>query len=481
MIGKPQTLEPKLFYTQVNIAERVSRRNPLRAILSAVDFGWVRNEVADLYGHNGNESIDPTVVLKLYFLYKYENVRSIRLLMEHLPARLDWLWFCGYDFDSELPDQSVLSKARRRWGRQVFAKFFARVLDQCQRAGLVEGRTAHVDGSLISADASMDSVHTRLELESEALYDELERQEPFPQTVVSDTDPDARLRRKRGKLCLGYQEVRAVDDAHGIITATITADAAADEGAMLLPVIEQHEQNVGSAPQAVVADKAFGTGENYQQLQQRDVAPCIPHTMRSPREGRIPQSAFTYDRERDEYVCPQGQRLHHSSHIRSKKAHTYTLPKKICAACPLAKQCSAARGRVIYRHEQQEAIEWADGRWSGRHRQRLMRRRMHVMEGSFGDATTHHGYKRSRWRGLPGMTEQNLLIATIQNIRKLVRYARKPRTAVTQSPNGHVQSQNGHVQSLNQHVRAILAAVRGCVTKFAHPGWLRSRLQPQLG
>ena len=26
--------------------------------------------------------------------------------------RLDWLWFLGYDIDSEVPDHSVLSKAR---------------------------------------------------------------------------------------------------------------------------------------------------------------------------------------------------------------------------------------------------------------------------------------------------------------------------------------------------------------------------------
>ena len=27
------------------------------------------------------------------------------------PERLDWLWFCEYDLDSDLPNHSVLSKA----------------------------------------------------------------------------------------------------------------------------------------------------------------------------------------------------------------------------------------------------------------------------------------------------------------------------------------------------------------------------------
>jgi len=48
------------------------------------------------------------------------------------------------------------------------------------------------------------------------------------------------------------------------------------------------------------------------------------------------------------------------------------------------------------------------------------------MEGSFGDATTHHGFKRARWRGLWRQQIQDLLIATVQNLRTLVRDAAAP-------------------------------------------------------
>jgi hypothetical protein len=49
-----------------------------------------------------------------------------------------------------------------------------------------------------------------------------------------------------------------------------------------------------------------------------------------------------------------------------------------------------------------------------------MRRRRAVVEGSFGDAANNQSYKHSRWRGLERMIIQNLLIATIQNLRKLL-------------------------------------------------------------
>ena len=50
-----------------------------------------------------------------------------------------------------------------------------------------------------------------------------------------------------------------------------------------------------------------------------------------------------------------------------------------------------------------------------------MARRKAKMEGSFADAANNHGFKRARWRGLERVGIQNLLIATVQNLRKLLR------------------------------------------------------------
>ena len=129
-MGKPRTREPKLFYAGVDLdpGSRVPADHPLRRVEAAVDFSFVRPLVAPLYGYNGNESLDPALVLRLMFLCFYENVRSERELMRQLPLRLDWLWFCGMDLGDEAPDHSVLSKARRRWGERVFEQVFERVL-----------------------------------------------------------------------------------------------------------------------------------------------------------------------------------------------------------------------------------------------------------------------------------------------------------------------------------------------------------------
>jgi IS5 family transposase len=70
------------------------------------------------------------VILKMMLLLILFDVRSERELMETIPMRLDWLWFLGYDLDSEVADHSVLSKARARWGVEAFRNIFERIVRQ---------------------------------------------------------------------------------------------------------------------------------------------------------------------------------------------------------------------------------------------------------------------------------------------------------------------------------------------------------------
>jgi transposase len=127
-IHQPQ---PELFSYQVNLEKRVRLDHPLRRVAQAVDFTFARAEVAGLYGNNGNESVDPAMLLKMMFLFFYDNMASERELMNVIPERLDYLWFLGYGLDDEIPNHSVLSKTRRRWGKGVFERLFERTIEQC--------------------------------------------------------------------------------------------------------------------------------------------------------------------------------------------------------------------------------------------------------------------------------------------------------------------------------------------------------------
>jgi hypothetical protein len=108
-----------------------------------------------------------------------------------------------------------------------------------------------------------------------------------------------------------------------------------------------------------------------------------------------------------------------------RRAYEYACKAAVCRACPIRTQCTRAKGtaRTIKRHENQEAIDAAKAQSHSRAARRDRCRRKWLMEGSFADAATHHGFKRARWRRLWRQRIQDVLIATVQNLRTLIRHA----------------------------------------------------------
>jgi transposase len=158
MMGLEPQKQPRLFHTRFNLDQRISPNHPLRAVQQIIDFDFIYDDVCDAYGQNGNVSVPPPVILKMMLLLVMYSVRSERELMDTIPMRLDWMWFLGYDLDDQIPNHSVLSKARNRWGAKAFKRFFERIVGQCVRAELIDGSKVFMDAILMDADASNNSV-----------------------------------------------------------------------------------------------------------------------------------------------------------------------------------------------------------------------------------------------------------------------------------------------------------------------------------
>jgi transposase len=444
-----QEPQKDLFSYRIDLDKRVRADNPLRGIAEKIDFAFVREEVAKFYGKNGNESVDPVIILKMMFLLFYDDVGSERELMKIIAERLDYMWFLGYGLDDKIPDHSVLSKARKRWGPEVFGTFFIRMVAQCVEAGLVDGKKIHVDSSLIDANASKGSVVkscpeliAALKAAYQAQESKLEDTstpegyEAINDRMVSLTDPDAALTRKGGDSARPrYHHHRVVDNAQGVITAVETTPGSIAENKKLLDVAQQHERNTGLPVQRVVADHKYGTTENYVAGQQAgwtthmgDVSGKQDHRKQ---EGIFPESAFSYNDKDDTYTCPAGQVLRPRRLHWRRRTWEYFLPRQVCEACPLLKQCTRATvyGRTIRRHEHQELLDRARQEAHSAEARKDRQRRMIIMEQSFADAANNHGFKRSRWRRLWRQQIQDYLIAAIQNIRILLSRAGKDASA----------------------------------------------------
>jgi transposase len=379
MMGRQPPCEAKLFYYGLCLEERVPPDHLWRQIRRAVDFDFTYDLVRKRYGRKGNVSVPPPVILKLMLLLFLYDVPSERELLRALPCRLDWLWFLGYDLDSAIPDHSVLSKARRRWGAEVFETIFARGVSQCVQAGLVNGRKIHLDGSLVAANASNNSVckgpqvlieRLKKELRGElSKLDEPEPSSPTPSApaptaasaavppaaslsvaaspappdeppqqetkhdyqpknrgMVSTTDPDAALVRK-GSLAsrARYKHHRAVADLCGVITAVETTAGDVEENAKLLGLVDQHQKNTGRTVETVVADTQYGTVDNFRACHERGIISpmadfALTQIPKHQKQGIFGLAQFVYDRTTDTYRCPAGQTLTRRKHKKQRQA-----------------------------------------------------------------------------------------------------------------------------------------------------------------
>jgi transposase len=469
MMGRENPPQASLFYTGINLEKRVRSAHVLRKVARVVDFDFVYGEVKESYGYNGNVSVPPPMIVKLMLLLVLYNVRSERELMATLPERLDWLWFLGLELDSEIPDHSVLSKARKRWGVELFRRFFERIVWQCVEGGLVDGKKLFCDSSLIEADASCNSVvdtqglkrylnpaYRELEARLEEREEKQEHKEDPPdsasrrnwvnQRYTSTTDPDASVVRKgQGNPKLYYQTHRGIDGAYGVITATLVGPGDENEAHRLTDLLWAHGTNSGRRAEVVVADSKYGTTANFLECYDRGVVAHIPvlkqtQEKQERRREIFPESLFLYDPRTDTYTCPAGQTLRKRKHWVDRKAFEYVTARGVCQQCPLRIQCtrSQSAGRTLKRHERQEILDDLRLEAQSRSSKKDIQTRQHFMERSFAHGT-RFGLKRARWRGQWRVQIQDYLIAVAQNIQLLVAHAwPKPRMVLATAANARV-------------------------------------------
>ena len=477
-MGRQNDYQHKLFINGFNLDKRIRKDHILRKILENIDFDFIYEEVEDTYGINGNTSVPPPIILKMMLLFFLYDIRSERELIEIIPERLDWLWFLGYDLEDEIPNHSVLSKARARWGARAFKRFFEHIVYQCVEEGLIDGRKGFFDASLIDADASNNSVVDTHKLKKylnksykrlEKRLDEIKASEntPADKRYISTTDPDASVtRHSGGKSKLRYKTHRSIDEKHEIITATKVTPGSVDDGHVLQDMIETHEQNTLMKLETAVADSKYGSKDNFLQCHDRKIKAHIPsieetHHGSGRRKGIFPKEAFSYNPATDTFTCPAGKVLKKQKFRKSRKHYEYIASHKDCEQCYLRDQCSRSKSsRTLKRHARQDDLDVMIKESKSRDSKRDLKTRHHLSERSFA-RSTRYGFKRARWRNLWRMEIQDYLIAAIQNIVVLIS---QPKTKLSKSE--VIECQKGGRQGRNWTIDRVVKWLRSLYSQL---------------
>ena len=428
--------QTELWVEPVNLGKRIAQDHLLRRINKVLDLGFVRREVAGFYGSNGHVSVDPVIIIKLMLLLFLDDVRSERELMRIVPLRLDYLWFLGYGLEDEIPNHSVLSKARTRWEAEVFERLFARSVEQCVEAGLVDGSKLYLDASLVAANASRNSVIEVVARREVRKLDEQEEEQDSEsggsvnRKLRSTTDPDSTVvRHQAGKPTPSYKNHRALDDKAGVVTAVKTTTGAIDEASELLELIAGHEQLTASKIRVAVANSRYGNTANLIALAQRQIRAHVADLRSKQRNARsqgiYPPERFAYHPQTDGYSCPAGEILSRHHFVASRGYYEDRPKRGTCARCRLRQFCTRDKnGRTLKRYAQQELLDKARSQSHSQQAHRDRRRRQWFQERNFAEAALQHGFKRARWRGLWRQSIQDYLIAAIQNFRIIARRQR---------------------------------------------------------
>ena len=191
--------------------------------------------------------------------------------------------------------------------------------------------------------------------------------------------------------------------------------------------IERTEDRFGLKPDCIAGDVAYGTGEILGGLVKRKIDPHVPVWDRTQvaADGKYVRADFTYDKERDLYLCPGGKELKTSGTVHDGTTLKYITKRSDCGEYPLKPEGTTGRERRLSRDINQEARDYtqalmeteAYSQSAGDHKK---------IERLFGEAKLILSMSRLRLRGLSGAKDEFLLTAIVQNLKRLANHMTKP-------------------------------------------------------
>jgi hypothetical protein len=220
-------------------------------------------------------------------------------------------------------------------------------------------------------------------------------------------------RKSKAKRFDGYKAQVVTDtDSQLILAADVLPGNAADqEGALAL--VEQAEANTECMVEETIGDCAYGAGPTRQEFAAagRTLVANVPATTN---RGCYPKTAFQIDPQAGTCVCPADQvstTLHHFKNGGGQ----FVFAAKVCAPCPLRKQCVRGKGgRTVQLHPQEALLQQARALQHSPLFREYSRRRQ-VVEHAIA-RLIQRGLRQARYIGRPKTRFQLLMAAAVVNL-----------------------------------------------------------------
>jgi transposase len=282
---------------------------------------------------------------------------------------------------------------------------------------------------------------------------------------IPTTDPDSKVMpNKEGGYAPNYTPVVTTDGERGFIL-DVDVLAEVNETPALTEALDRIEETFGQQPDKVLTDGGNNSGQVMAEMEKRDIefyapaqsnqptagspahrddptqpvpAAAVPELPRNP-QGQLDKSNFIYDKDQDQYHCPQGHAMPFDDSKPAKRGEVRVDRKvyrcEACAGCPLASACVSPKskgGRTITRDEYEEVRERTAARMSSPEGRQRYKQRPRIAETPFGILKAIMGIRQFLLRGLDKVKTEWLWAATAFNVMKLAREIGKLRAAGTE-------------------------------------------------
>jgi hypothetical protein len=200
----------------------------------------------------------------------------------------------------------------------------------------------------------------------------------------------------------------------------------------LIPHLEQHEKDLGEKPEVVTADAGYGSEENYQWLEDKNITAYVKHNQfdRQQNETIRDSKPFSTDKlyyniEKDCYYCPMGQAMDNigtttKTTTTGFKQQITRYQAKNCEGCPLRGVCHKAKGNrtIEINYNLNRLKQKADERLLSEEGIKHRKQRPCDVEPVFGNIKNNHHFKRFMLRGIEKVSIETGLVALAHNLRK---------------------------------------------------------------
>jgi hypothetical protein len=251
-------------------------------------------------------------------------------------------------------------------------------------------------------------------------HTELLAQLDAEQKQVSLTDPDTRKMPTAHGTVVGYNAQIAVDAKHKLIAADEVTNEVTDLR-QLADVALSARENLAIKNAEVLADTGYYNASEVSRCLDAGLTPYVPKadTSANTAQGLYGKSKFSYDEQKDEYVCPAGKSLNYRFSTFELGREIKYYRAKACQVCALRSRCTRNKNnRTITREANEHLMEAMAQRMKDQPDKYKLRKQL--AEHPFGTIKRTLGYTHFLLKGLAKVRCEWSLTTLAYNLKRVL-------------------------------------------------------------